>query len=114
MSELPTITRDELRAKIAAGDDFVLVDALAPMSYARSHLPGAVNLPIDWVDERARLRIPGLGTEVVVYCVDLECDGSVLVGKRLRQLGYTNVLHYAEGKKDWVEAGLPLEGGGVP
>ena len=28
------------------GEDFVLVDALAPMSYARSHLPGAINLPL--------------------------------------------------------------------
>ena len=38
------ITADELLAKIERGDDFVLVDALAPMVYAHSHLPGAVNL----------------------------------------------------------------------
>ena len=95
------------------GDDFVLVDALAPMSFARSHLPGAINLPLEWVDERGPRRIPELDTTVVVYCVDLECDSSVLVGERLLELGYRNVLHYAGGKKDWVDAGLPLEGGGV-
>ena len=33
------VGRDELREKIEAGDDFVLVDALPPMSYALSHLP---------------------------------------------------------------------------
>lgn len=110
---LPTITLDELRAKIDAGHDFVLVDALAPMSYARSRLPGAVNLPLEWVDERAPRRIPDLDTEVVVYCVDLECDSSVRVGERLAQLGYRNVRHYAEGKTGWVRAGLPLERGGA-
>jgi len=29
-------------------------------------------------------------------------------------LGYTNVRKYAEGKDDWREAGLALEGAGVP
>ena len=109
MSELSLIDREELRAKIERGDDFVLIDALAPMSYARSHLPGAVNLPLEWVNDRAERRIPSLDTEIVVYCVDLECDSSVLVGERLAQLGYRNVRHYAEGKKDWMKAGLPVE-----
>ena len=111
MTRLPTITRDELHRKIQNGDAFVLVDALAPMSYARSHLPGAVNLPLEWVDERAPRRIPDVGTEVVVYCVDAECDSSALLGERLLELGYRNVLHYVEGKADWLAAGLPLEGG---
>lgn len=113
MSDVPLIEREELWRKIENGDDFVLVDALAPMSYARSHLPGAVNLPLEWVDERAARRIPDPGTEVVVYCVDVACDSSVLVANRLLELGYANVRHYAGGKRDWVDAGLPLEGGGV-
>lgn len=113
MSELPHISRDELRAKVESGEDFVLVDALAPMSYARSHLPGAINLPLEWVDERAPRRVPDLDTEIVVYCIDVKCTSSVFVGERLRSLGYTNVRHYADGKDDWVAAGLPLEGGGI-
>ena len=113
MSELPHISRDELRAKIESGEEFVLVDALAPMSYARSHLPGAINLPLEWVDERAPRRVPDLNTEIVVYCIDVKCTSSVFVGERLRSLGYTNVRHYADGKDDWMAAGLPLEGGGI-
>jgi len=27
-------------------------------------------------------------------------------------MGYTNVRDYTEGKKDWVDAGLPVEGKG--
>jgi rhodanese-related sulfurtransferase len=105
------MTREELWQRIESGDEFVLVDALAPMSFAHSHLPGAINLPPEWVDERGSRRIPELDTEVVVYCATSTCDSSVLVGNRLVELGYRNVSHYAGGKRDWIEAGLPVEGG---
>jgi rhodanese-related sulfurtransferase len=110
---LPEISREELWQKIENGDAFVLVDALAPMSFAHSHLPGAINLPPEWVDERGPRRIPDPKTEVVVYCASPTCDSSAQVGTRLAELGYRNVRHYVGGKRDWVEAGLPLEGGGV-
>jgi rhodanese-related sulfurtransferase len=107
------ISRESLRQKIESGTDFVLVDALSPMSYATSHLPGAINLPPDSVDGRAQRRIPDFSTEVVVYCSDATCNSSIQVASRLLELGYENVSHYAEGKNDWVAAGLPLEGGRV-
>jgi rhodanese-related sulfurtransferase len=106
-----SISRDELAAKIERGDEFVLIDALAPMSFAHSHLPGAINLPPEWVDERGPDRIP-LDTEVVVYCASSTCDSSITVANRLVELGYRNVRHFVEGKRAWVEAGLPLEGHG--
>jgi rhodanese-related sulfurtransferase len=108
-----TIDRESLRERIEGGADFVLVDALAPMTYAMSHLPGAINITPDWVDDRARRRIPSLDTEIVVYCADADCGSSVAVADRLVELGYRNVRHYADGKRDWVDAGLPLEGGRV-
>jgi rhodanese-related sulfurtransferase len=111
VAALPEISRDELWQKIERGDSLVVVDALAPMSFAHSHLPGAINLPPEWVDERGPGRIPDLDAEIVVYCASATCDSSVEVGNRLVELGYRNVRHYAGGKKDWVDAGLPLEGG---
>lgn len=107
---LAQIDRESLREKIERGDEFVLVDALSPMSFARSHLPRAINLVPDWVDGRARRRIPDLDTEIVVYCENPDCESSVIVANRLVELGYRNVRHYAGGKSDWIEAGLPLEG----
>jgi rhodanese-related sulfurtransferase len=108
---LARISRDDLLEKLDRDDEFVLVDALSPMSYATSHLPGAINLPPESVDGRAQRRIPDHDTEVIVYCSDVTCDSSVVVANRLIELGYRNVRHYAEGKNDWIAAGLPLEGG---
>jgi rhodanese-related sulfurtransferase len=110
---LVTIDRVSLWEKIERGEQFVLVDAFSPMSYAASHLPGAINIPPASVEERAPRRIPDRATEIVVYCASVDCDASHIVAEKLLALGYRNVRHYAEGKKDWVQAGLPLQGGRV-
>jgi rhodanese-related sulfurtransferase len=107
------ISRESVWQKIERGDDFVLVDALPPLAYAASHLPGAISMPPEFVSDRARRRIPDLETEIVVYCASETCDSSLAVADRLIALGYRSVLHYAGGKRDWADAGLPLEGGRV-
>src|SRR5213596_3160591 len=99
---LPTVTADQLLCKIEDGDDFVLVDALAPMVYAHSHLPGAINLPPSAIDEdRVARRIPDRNAQIVVYCASPDCEDSVATGQRLQALGYTNVHHYPGGKDEW-------------
>jgi rhodanese-related sulfurtransferase len=105
---LAEIERDELLERIEAGS-LVLVDALAPLSFGAAHLPSAINIPPERVDALAPRRIPSLDTIVVVYCAGPDCDSSVIVAGRLVELGYRNVFHYAGGKKDWKDAGLPLE-----
>ena len=112
---LPSVTSDELRRKIEGGDEFVLVGALAPMAYAHSHLPGAINLPPSAVDPtRLARRMPDRGTEIVVYCANPDCEDSIATAQRLQALGYTNVCHYPGGKNEWRDAGLPLERAGKP
>jgi rhodanese-related sulfurtransferase len=112
---LPTVTAEEVNRKLEGGGEFVLVDALAPMVYAHSHLPGAINLPSSNVDpDRVARRIPDLNTEIVVYCSSVDCEDSHVTADKLVQLGYKNVKHYAGGKDEWRELGLPLERAGKP
>jgi rhodanese-related sulfurtransferase len=110
---LPTIETEDLWERVQQDGGPVLVDALSPMSFAASHLPGAVSIPPTRVAELAPQRIPDVDTPIVVYCAGPDCDSSVLVGERLLELGYRSVLHYPEGKSGWLAAGLPLEGGRV-
>jgi rhodanese-related sulfurtransferase len=112
--ELPTITATELLRKIEEGDAFVLADALSPMSYAHSHLPGAINLPPSVDEALVARRISDPCTEIVVYCTSPECEDSRDTARRLQTLGYTNVRHYPGGKNEWRERGFPLERAGRP
>ena len=112
---MQSISVEELLERIEGGVDFVLVDALAPMVYAHSHLPGAINIPpSDVQPERLARRIPDHDTEIVVYCANENCDDSIATGEGLQALGYTNVRHYPGGKDEWREHGLPLERAGKP
>ena len=104
-----TVTREQLKAKMDRGEDVVLVDALSPEHYASSHLPGAVNLPYEFVDEAERV-LPDKGAEIVVYCMNEGCSASGEEARELTEMGYRNVRHYAAGKQDWMRAGLPVEG----
>ena len=77
--------------------------------YESSHLPGAINLPLEFVDEAENV-LPKKDAEIIVYCMNTDCEASGEEVRELRQMGYTNVRHYAEGKQDWIRAGLPIEG----
>ena len=102
------ITREQLQARLEAGD-VTVVEALGPMYYDDAHLPGAINVPHDQVDELAPELLPELDATIVVYCSNTPCQNSAIASARLVQLGYTDVLEYVEGKQDWIEAGLPVE-----
>ncbi len=105
------ISRDELKLKLDRSDPFVLLEALPPVYFEDAHLPGALNLPHDRVDALAPTLIPDRSTEIVVYCANLPCPNSEIAARRLIALGYANVREYADGKEDWVNAGLPVERG---
>ncbi len=104
-----TITREALKAKLDGAEPVVLVEALPEKYYRHSHLPGAVNIPHDQIDALAPTMLPDKDAEIVVYCANLPCPNSEIAAERLSQLGYTNVREYAEGKQDWIDAGLPTE-----
>jgi len=104
-----TIDREELRTLIDADNGVIVLEALPPMYYDREHLPGAINLPHDRVDELAPVLVPDRASPVVVYCANRPCSNSTVAANRLTALGYTDVREYAGGKEDWISAGLPVE-----
>ena len=106
----PTITRDELRQAIEDGT-VTVVEALPPMYFEDAHLPGALNLPHDRVRELAPAVLPDRDAAIVVYCANLPCRNSGIATGELIAMGYRDVREYAEGKQDWVDAGLPVETG---
>lgn len=63
-----TISRDELKQKIDNKDYFFLVETLAPEYYNHTHLPGALNLPPDKIQELASTLLPEKTADIVVYC----------------------------------------------
>lgn len=65
---VPTISREDLQQKIDRGDRFTLVETLPEFMYKQRHLPGALNLPPNEVQQRAASVLPDKNAEIVVYC----------------------------------------------
>jgi rhodanese-related sulfurtransferase len=103
---VPTVDRDELRTKLARGDDFKLVMGARDWGFRAKHIPGSLHFHSP-EEMRAAL---GKDDEIVVYCSNVDCLASRLVIQDLIEHGYTRVRHYPGGLIDWENAGLPLEG----
>ncbi len=54
---------------------------------------------------RASQEIPDRGKIVVVYCANAAGQRTGLAAERLESLGYTNIFHYVESKRDWLASG---------
>ena len=104
------ISREELKALID-GRAVTVAEALPEGYFEQEHLPGAVNVPHDAERERIEALLPDKSAPVVTYCASLSCRNSAQLAVRLTGMGYTDVREYAEGKADWVKAGLPTEAG---
>ena len=50
-----------------------------------------------------------MSAEIVTYCANPACQNSHVLAHRLEVLGYRKVAVFPGGKKEWTEAGLPLE-----
>lgn len=103
------ITRDELVDLLAAGEQVQFVETLRAEHFADGHLPGAVHIHFEEVEDRAAGLLPDKDALIVTYCSNTACQNSRIAAEKLAKLGYTNVRRYEEGKQDWSEAGLELE-----
>jgi rhodanese-related sulfurtransferase len=65
VASVKTVDREELKAKMDQGEDFVLLEVLSEASYRREHLPGAIRYgDVEDISEVA----PDKGTEIIAYC----------------------------------------------
>lgn len=65
---MKTISRDELKKKVASREKFYLVETLPEQAYQHAHLPGAINLPPEQLTQLALTLLPDKNAEIIVYC----------------------------------------------
>jgi rhodanese-related sulfurtransferase len=85
---------------------FILVDVRSPASFARGHVPGAINIPHGKLIE-SRLAEHPRDTLFVVYCAGPHCNGAARAALRLATLGRP-VKIMAGGITGWVDEGFEL------
>jgi rhodanese-related sulfurtransferase len=104
----PHITPVELRARITAGTDMVIVDTRTPEEYARGCVPGAFSVPGGELVLRIGDLVARPDTTIVVHCGGR--TRSYLGAASLRRMELPNpIVALENGTMGWTLAGFELE-----
>src|SRR5258708_1458144 len=88
---------------------FILLDVRSPALFAKSHIPGAVNLPHAKIIASKMSEYPK-STLFVTYCSGPHCNGASRAALRIARLGF-GVKLMAGGVTGWMDEGFELERG---
>jgi rhodanese-related sulfurtransferase/DNA-binding transcriptional ArsR family regulator len=104
---LEAVDIETVNHRVQAGEVIVL-DVRPPDEYAAGHIPGAVSLPIEELEQRLQ-ELP-TGREIVAYCRGPYCLFSRQAVERLRDHGL-RAYRMEEGVAEWEERGFPVATG---
>ncbi len=106
-AKVPDISQRELEAAIAARS-VTLLDVNGTDSFKEGRIPGALDY-LAHEKEIAQLLPKDKHALIVAYCGNEYCSAYLAAATTARELGYTNVKHYAPGIDGWKKSGAKVE-----
>lgn len=107
--KFPDISHDELKEALK-DKKVTLIDVNGSDSFKSGHIPGAINF--EESEKSLAAQLPkDKGALVVAYCGNEQCSAYQAGAKKAKELGYTNVKHYAKGIAGWKASGEKTEKG---
>jgi rhodanese-related sulfurtransferase len=102
----PRIKQETLLKRIEQKDaSMIILDVRTPEEFAAGHVPGAINIPYTHLPARVA-ELPDAGDkDVVLYCATgVRAERAAT---RMREHGYTRLLHLDGDMKAWDEKNRP-------
>ena len=107
------ITPQELKEKLDAKEDFVLIDVREAAEFEHGHIGGAHLVPRGIIEAAADTSYPkhypplsgARDRQIVLYCAT--SGRSAMAAAVLQMMGFKNVLHLAGGYARWEAEGMP-------
>jgi len=100
-----------LKKMFDANEVVTVVDARNPEEYQEVHIKGAINIPQKKFSDYAHLLPADKAAKIVFYCNGVKCGKSKKAANKALEMGYSNILVYAEGMPVWEEKGMPIYAG---
>ena len=105
------ITPQKLKEEMDQETPCCIVDLQEPDKYEHSHIPGAVNVPVEQFDNGYQEYLKDKDMVVVVYGEFDELGKGTKAAETLEADGYQRVGRLEGGVMGWKEAGFSTEGG---
>jgi rhodanese-related sulfurtransferase len=104
--QFPQVAPADLQARLAAGEQIVVIDVREPDEFARGKIPGSYTIPRGLLEMQVDGRLP-YDTTVVLYCAG--GGRSALACRSLAEMGFDKVENLEGGFQKWAGSGLPVE-----
>ena len=105
-ARVPQLTPDELKARRARGDDFVLLDVRDQNEVNLGRIPGAMHISRGTLEGKVEGAVPR-EKDIVVYCAS--GNRSAMAALTMQEMGYERVASLSGGFKDWAASGGDVE-----
>lgn len=106
-TQVRQVSLEDLKGRLEAREDMVLVDVREGDEWRQGHIPGAVHIPRGFLEMRAQQLLPNKDATIVTYCAG--GIRSAFATKLLLDMGYERVESVNPGYNDWKDKGFPTE-----
>src|SRR5207237_10323144 len=103
---VPEVSPEQLKARLDKGEHPVVLDVREKEEVRQGYVPGALSLPRGFLEMRVEETVPDKSTPIIAYCAG--GTRSLLAGRILRELGYTNVASMRGRFPPWKNQVLPV------
>ena len=92
------VSMDEIKEIMNENTDYIILDARTIEEYNEGHIPNAICIPNETIDESVITRLPRKDQLILIYC--RSGNRSKQAATKLANLGYTNLVEFG-GIIDW-------------
>ena len=104
---VPEINADELNARLTGHRPLQIIDVRSGAEWRRSHIPGAVSVPIS--ELKARIASLQLDAQEPVVAICLSAHRSIPAVRLLKAQGFENTVQLKGGMLAWWKKDYPTE-----
>ena len=97
------VSMEEITTIMQENTNYIILDARTMEEYNEGHIPNAICIPNETIDETVTTKLPNKDQLILIYC--RSGNRSKQAALKLQQLGYTNLVEFG-GIIDW---GGPIE-----
>lgn len=108
--QVPEINADELNARLAGRTRLRIIDVRSGAEWRRSHIPGAVSVPIN--ELKARIASLRLDAQQPIVAICLSAHRSIPAVRLLQAQGFENTVQLKGGMLAWWNKNYPTEQAG--
>ena len=92
------VSMDEIKETMNENTDYIILDARTIEEYNEGHIPNAICIPNETIDESVTSKLPRKDQLILIYC--RSGNRSKQAATKLANLGYTNLVEFG-GVIDW-------------